>query len=294
MPTVQANEIEIYYETFGDPDDETLLLVNGLGTQAIGYETEFCDALSSTGLHVIRFDNRDVGLSTHIDADAPDVFEAFGAALAGEQVQAPYTLSDLAADAVALLDGLGIDSAHVLGSSMGGMIVQTMAIEAPSKVRTVTSVMSTTGEPEYGMPDPECLQGLAAIMVPAESREERIASGIALQKLIGTPGAWDPDRVRDRVAEQVDRSFDAEGTARQMTAILASGSRAEGLAEVDLPMMVLHGDADRLVDISGGRRTAELVRDAEFRLMEGMGHDLPPGYWQRVSEAVVAVTGRGR
>lgn len=294
MPIMQVSDIEIYYETFGNPDHEALLLVNGLGTQAVGYEVEFCEALSSIGLHVIRFDNRDVGLSTHIDADPPDVFEALAAVMAGGDVNAAYTLSDLAADAAGLLDGLGIGSAHVLGSSMGGMIVQTMAIETPSKVRTVTSVMSTTGEREYGMPDPECLQGLAAIMVPAETREERIESGIALQKLIGTPGTWDPERVRARVAEQVDRSFDPDGTARQMTAILASGSRAEGLAEVDLPMMVLHGDADRLVDISGGRRTAELVRDAEFRLMEGMGHDLPPEYWQRIGDAVAAVTGKER
>lgn len=294
MPTIEANSIEIYYETFGDPDDEPLLLVNGLGTQAIGYEVELCEGFASIGFHVIRFDNRDVGLSTHVGGGAPDVLEALGVAMSGGEVDAPYTLSDLAADAVGLMEGLGMDSAHVLGCSMGGMIVQTMAIEAPSKVRTVTSVMSTTGEPEYGMPDPECLAGLASIMVPAESRDERIESGIALQRLIGTPGAWDPDAIRERVEGQVDRSFDPDGTARQMTAILASGSRAEGLAEVDLPMMVLHGDADRLVNITGGRRTAELVKDAEFRLMEGMAHDLPPEYWRRVTDAVAAVTGKGR
>lgn len=294
MPTMHANDIDIYYEAFGDPTHETLLLVNGLGTQAIGHETEFCENLASEGLHVIRFDNRDVGLSTHLEGDVPDVFEAFAAAVAGGEVPAPYTLSDFAADAVGLLDGLGIDSAHIYGSSMGGMIVQTMAIEAPSRVRSVTSVMSTTGEPDYGMPDPECLQGLASIMVPAETREERIESGIALQQLIGTPGSWDADRVRERVEEQVARSYDPEGAARQMTAILASGSRAEGLAGLDLPMMVLHGDADRLVNISGGRRTAELVEDAEFRIMEGMGHDLPPDYWERAIDAILAVTGKGR
>jgi pimeloyl-ACP methyl ester carboxylesterase len=294
MPTMQANDVEIYYEAFGDPSHETLLLVNGLGTQAVGYETEFCEGLVSKGLHVIRFDNRDVGLSTHLEAEVPDVFETFAAVAAGGEVHAPYTLSDLAADAVGLLDGLSIDAAHIFGSSMGGMIVQTMAIESPSRVRSVTSVMSTTGEPEYGMPDPDCLGGLASIMVPAETREERIASGIALQKLIGTPGSWDADRVRDRVSEQVDRSYDPEGTARQMTAILASGSRAEGLAELDVPMMVLHGDADRLVNITGGRRTAELVKDAEFRLMEGMAHDLPPSHWERAIDAVATVTGKGR
>lgn len=294
MPTLQANDIQIYYETFGDPADDALLLVNGLGTQAIGHEPEFCEGLAAQGLHVIRFDNRDVGLSTHLDTEVPNVMEAFAAVVAGGEIHAPYTLSDLAADAVGLLDGLGIDGAHIFGSSMGGMVVQTMAIEHPAKVRSVTSVMSTTGEREFGMPDPECLHGLAEIMVPAETREERIASGIALQELIGTPDAWDEQRVRTRVAAQVDRNYDPEGTARQMTAILASGSRAEGLRQLEVPMMVLHGDADRLVDISGGRRTAELTPGAEFRLMEGMGHDLPPAYWDRATDAVATVIGRAR
>lgn len=292
MPTAQLKEIEIYYESFGDPSDETLLLVNGLGTQAIGYEVEFCEDLASSGLHVIRFDNRDVGLSTHLDSEVPDVMEAFGAVVAGGEVHAPYTLSDLAADAAGLLDRLEVGSAHVFGTSMGGMIVQTMAIEHPDRVASMVSVMSTTGELEYGMPDPDCLSGLATIMAPAETREQRIASGVALQGLIGTPGAWEREAVAARVAEQVDRSYDPQGTARQMMAILASGSRAEGLAALDVPTVVLHGDADRLVNISGGRRTAELVPAAEFRVMSGMGHDLPPSYWGRAREAVVELTGK--
>lgn len=292
MPAAQVDEIEIYYETFGKPDDETLLLVNGLGTQAIGYEVEFCEDLAATGLHVVRFDNRDVGLSTHLDSEVPDIMEAFAAVVAGGEIHAPYTLSDLAADAAGLLEGLGVDSAHVLGTSMGGMIVQTMAIEHPNRVTSMVSVMSTTGELEYGMPDPDCLSSLATIMAPAETREERIASGIALQGLIGTPGAWEPDAVAERVSDQVDRSYDPQGTARQMMAILASGSRAEGLAALDVPTMVLHGDADRLVNISGGRRTAELVPGAEFRVMPGMGHDLPPSYWERTRDAVADLIGK--
>lgn len=288
VPTTKANGIDIYHESFGDPADPTLLLVNGLGAQAIGYEPEYCQALAGLGLRVIRYDNRDVGLSTHIDADGGDLMEAFGTALAGGEVQAPYTLSDMAADGMCLLTELGIETAHVAGSSMGGMIVQTMAIEHPERVLSMTSVMSTTGEVDYGMPDPDCLAGLASIMAPADTRTERIESGVELQRLIGTPTEWDERRTTERVAEQVDRAYDPDGTSRQMLAVLASGPRSEGLAGLDLPTMVLHGDADRLVNISGGERTAELVPEAEFRVMPGMGHDLPPSYWGRAVDAIGA------
>ncbi len=293
MSTTKANGVEIYHEEFGDPERETLLLVNGLGTQAIGHEPEFCEAFVAMGFHVIRFDNRDVGLSTHLSGDVPDVLNAYASAAAGEAVQAPYTLTDMAADGMAILDDLGIERAHIFGSSMGGMIVQQMAIDHPGKVLSVTSVMSTTGEPQYGVPDPDAIGGLASIMVPAETREERIESGVALAKLIGSPSQWDESRARERAAAQVDRSYDPGGTARQLLAILASGSRAEGLRKLDVPMMVLHGDADPLVNISGGRRTAELVPGAELRVMEGMGHDLPPAYWEWAVDALTAITEKG-
>ena len=230
MSTTQANGIEVFYETFGDPTDPTLLLVNGLGTQAIGQDQEYCEALAALGLHVIRYDNRDVGLSTHVDSDVGDVMESFATALGGGEVDAPYTLSDMAADGIGLLDSLDIGAAHILGSSMGGMIVQTMAIEHPGRVLSLTSVMSTTGEPEYGTPDPECLAGLATLMVPAGDRAQRIEAGVQLQKLIGTKGVWDEGWTRQRVAAAVDRAYDPDGVARQMTAILASGSRAGALA----------------------------------------------------------------
>lgn len=291
MPTIRANEIEIWFEQFGDPQDPTLLLVNGLGAQAIGNESEYCSALAAAGLHVLRYDNRDVGLSTHIDAEVGDVMEAFATAISGGDVDSPYTLSDMAADGMALLTGLGIERAHVSGSSMGGMIAQTMAIDHPERVLSLTSVMSTTGEAEYGIPDPDCIAGLAGMMVPAETREDRIRSGVELQRLIGTPSEFDEPATEAKVADQVDRSYDPEGTSRQMMAVLASGSRADGLRGVDAPTMVLHGDADRLVTISGGHRTAELVDGAEFRQMDAMGHDLPPAYWGRAIDAISAVTG---
>jgi pimeloyl-ACP methyl ester carboxylesterase len=282
MPTTRIRDVELYFDTFGAPSGPTFLLVSGLGAQCVAYEDEMCERIASAGFHVVRFDNRDVGLSTHLD-DAPgDPMGALAAAGAGEQVDAPYTLSDMAADGIGLLDSLGIDTAHVLGSSMGGMIAQTIAIEHPGRVRSLTSMYSTTGEPEVGSPDPEVLVSLLSIMVPQTTREGRIDSGVALARLIGSPDVFDEARVRTRTAATVDRSYDPAGVSRQLVAILASGSRAEGLAQLRLPTMVLHGDRDRLVDISGGRRTAELVPGAEFRVLEGMGHDMPPSYWDRI------------
>jgi len=293
MPSVFANGIEIFYERFGAPGNPTLLLVSGLGAQSIGYDDELCEAIASLGLDVIRYDNRDVGLSTHFsDADAGDINTKLLQAMMGEAVEAPYTLSDMADDGMGLLTQLGIGSAHLVGASMGGMIVQTMAIEHPERVLTLTSVMSTTGEPEYGTPEPDCLAGLVSIMQPAETHEERVATGVALQKIIGTEAEFDLERVQAKVEHAISRNYDPDGTGRQLLAVLASGSRAEHLPGVGVPTMVLHGDADRLVTISGGHRTAELIPTAEFRQMDGMGHDLPPSYWDRAIGAVDDVIGR--
>jgi pimeloyl-ACP methyl ester carboxylesterase len=282
MPTTQVQDVELYFETFGDPSGPTLLLVCGLGAQSVTYEDEMCARIAAAGYHVVRYDNRDVGLSTHLD-DAPgDPMAALAAAGAGEAVDAAYTLSEMATDAIGLLDSLGVDRAHVLGSSMGGMIAQTIAIEHPGRVRSLTSLYSTTGEPEVGSPDPEVLVSLLSIMVPQTTRQGRIDSGVALARLIGSPDVFDEARVRARTEVTVDRSYDPAGVSRQMVAILASGSRAEGLAQLSVPTMVLHGDRDPLVNISGGRRTAEVVPGAELRVLEGMGHDMPPSYWDRI------------
>lgn len=289
MPAARTNGIEIFYERFGDPGDPALLMVCGLGMQSVGYEDDLCTMFVEAGMQVIRYDNRDVGLSSWFDGAVDDVEGSIMKAFMGEPVESPYTLSDMAADGMALLEHLGIDTAHVMGSSMGGMVVQTMAIEHPDRVLSMTSVMSTTGEPEYGTPDPECLGGIMSIMAPAETREERVAAGVELQRIIGTPTEWDLGRVQTKVEMLVDRAYNPAGTARQMLAILASGHRGETLPKVEAPTMVLHGDADRLVHISGGRRTAELVPEAHMRVMEGMGHDIPPAYWERTVEAVVHI-----
>ena len=241
----------------------------------------------AAGHHVVRYDNRDVGLSTHLDGVPADPMSTFMAITSGEPVDAAYTLSDMAADGIGLLDSLGIGSAHVLGSSMGGMIAQTMAIEHPDRVRTLTSLYSTTGEPDVGTPDPEVLTSLLSIMVPQATRDGRVATAVELARLIGSPDVFDEGRARERAELLVDRSYDPDGVSRQMVAILASGSRAEGLATLSLPTMVLHGDRDPLVDISGGRRTAELVPGAQLRIFEGMGHDMPPSYWERIAAGVI-------
>ncbi len=285
MPSAKANGIDIAYETTGDPTDPTLLLVCGLGSQLINFDPELCELFVARGLHVVRFDNRDVGQSTHIDARV-DVRGAMRARAAGEPVDAPYTLSDMAADAVGLLDHLGVDRAHVFGTSLGGMIAQTLAIEHPARVRTLLSVMSTTGEPDVGGSTPEA--GRALVAPPARTREEYQERAVTNAGIFGSPGLFDPERLRARAGAAWDRGYDARGVGRQLVAVNASGDRAAGLATLDVPTLVIHGSEDTLIQPSGGRRTAELVPGAELLVVDGMGHDLAPPLWPRLVDAVAA------
>jgi pimeloyl-ACP methyl ester carboxylesterase len=282
MPTTRVSDIDVYFDRFGDPAHPTVLLVSGLGAQCPSYEEDLCQMVVAAGYQVVRYDNRDVGLSTHLDGAPADAMAAVVAAVAGGTVEAAYTLSDMAADGIGLLDSLGVEAAHVLGASMGGMIAQTMAIEHPGRVRTLTSVYSTTGEPDVGAPDGDVLASLLSIMVPQDTREGRVANSVELARIIGTPHVFDEQRARSQAELLVDRSYDPDGISRQMVAILASGSRAEGLAALEVPTMVLHGDNDPLVNVSGGHRTAELVPGAELRILEGMAHDMPPSYRDRI------------
>ncbi len=286
MPTTTVGEVDIYFESFGEESDPALLLVCGLGAQCIGFEDDLCRKFAALGLRVIRFDNRDAGLSTHLGTPFGDVAEALVAALGGGQTEATYGLSEMAGDAIGLMDSLDVSEAHIFGTSMGGMIAQTIATEHGSRVTSLTSVMSNTGEPEYGSPEPDCLAALMAGMTPAVTREERIQSDIDLQDVIGTIGGWDSHAVRRRAELFVDRSYDPDGASRQALAMLSSGSRAESLPFVEMPTVVMHGDKDRLVTMSGGVRTAELIPGAQLRILEGMAHDLPPRYWDQVVGAV--------
>ena len=255
--------VQIFYETFGDPGDPTLVLVNGLGSQCVNYRVEWCERFVAKGFQVVRMDNRDVGLSTHF-SDSP-------------ANEAAYTLSDMAADVIAVLDALGVDRAHVMGLSMGGMIVQTLAIEHAPRLRSVTSVMSTTGEPDVGQSTPEAQARLFG--PPAIDRASAIANHLEGLRIWGSPGKVDEEAQGRYAGEAFDRAFDPPGVARQIMGVMTSGSRADGLREVTVPTLVMHGSADTLLDPSGGRRTAELVPGARFVLLEGMGHDYPEAYW---------------
>jgi pimeloyl-ACP methyl ester carboxylesterase len=286
-----ATGITIEYETFGDPSDPTVLLIAGYGSQLISWAPGLCTLIADAGRHVVRFDNRDVGLSTQLDDHPVSMSDLVAAAADGGRAAvralAPYTLSDMAADAVGLLDALGVDRAHVVGASMGGMIAQTVAIEHPDRVATLTSVMSTTGELEYGQSTPEAQ---AALMGPrpadrAAYIEAADRTLVYLSKRYGTV-EW----ARDYAATQYDRAFRPEGMVRQMAAIMASGSRADGLRALRVPTLVIHGLDDTLIQVSGGERTAELVPGAELLLVPNMGHDRPEPLWPVIAGAIVAHT----
>jgi pimeloyl-ACP methyl ester carboxylesterase len=290
MPQAASNGIELEYETFGASGDPPLLLVMGLGAQMISWDDEFCEAFADRGFFVIRFDNRDVGLSTKIDAPDADVLAAATAAMAGQPVDAPYLLSDMAADAWGLLDALDIDRAHLIGASMGGMIVQSMAIARPDRVMSLTSIMSTTGDPDVGMPHPDVLH---VLMEPAPvEREAYIEHSVRNSRAIGSPEHFEEERARRKAARSYDRCFHPKGVTNQLLAILASGSRSAALRELRLPALVIHGDADPLVDVSGGERTAECLAGSELLILEGMGHDLPTHYWARIVEGVCSLASR--
>jgi len=289
MPYAHHGSVELYYETFGDPAHPALLLVNGLGSQCINYRSEWCEQWVARGFFTIRFDNRDVGLSTKFDQVPPDFAGAMAALTEGRRPEVAYRLADMAGDAVAVLDALGIERAHVLGVSMGGMIVQQLAIDHADRLLTMTSVMSTTGERAVGQASPEAL----AILMgpPATDRGSAIERHLLGQRTFGSPAHYDEERQRQFAAEAFDRSFHPDGVARQLIGVVVSGSRAEALRAVTVPALVLHGDADTLVDISGGRRTAECIPGARFEVMEGMGHDYPPAYWSRWMDLVAEHTG---
>ncbi|MEA2453857.1 MAG: hypothetical protein QOI45_119 [Thermoleophilaceae bacterium] len=285
--TARANGIEIVYETIGDPSNPPLLLVMGLGMQLIHWDRELCEQLAERGLHVIRFDNRDSGRSTKIDAPVPDVRRA----LIGLRLEAPYRLEDMADDAFGLLDHLGIETAHVVGASMGGMIAQTMAIKRPERVRSLTSIMSTTGERRAGRPK---LRVLSVLMRRApEEKQAYIEHFVRVFRMIGSKGfPFDDDRARELAAATYERGHFAAGTGRQLGAIIASGDRTAQLRSVTVPTTVIHGRDDPLVPFRGGRATAAAIPDARLIAIPGMGHDLPREVWPQVVEAIAETAGR--
>ncbi len=288
MARASANGIEIEYDTTGDRSDPPLLLVMGLGAQMTAWDDRFCRALADRGHFVIRYDNRDVGLSTKVDAERVELLPAIMAALQGQPVSAPYLLSDMAADGMALLDALDVPAAHVVGASMGGMIAQTMAIEHPERVLTLTSIMSTTGDPDVGQPTPDAMAVL--LQPPPGTRDGAIEQAVRSSKVICSPAHWDEEAARQRATLAYDRCHFPVGIGRQLLAILASGSRTEALGRVRVPTLVVHGEVDPLVTVSGGRRTAEAVPGAELLVLPDMAHDLPPALWPQLLDAITRHT----
>ena len=265
--------VELEFDTFGSSEDPALLLVMGFTAQMTAWDVDFCRGLAERGYFVVRYDNRDCGLSTKFDGAAVDPMAVMAAALSNEPLPpVPYTLSEMAADGIGLLDHLAIARAHVVGASMGGMIVQMMAIEHPTRLRSMISIMSMTGDPEYGQASPEAMGALLA--APPVERDAYIESadrwGIWASKKYGDPG-----EARVRAAESYDRSFYPEGGSRQLAAIFATGDRTERLRSVKAPTLVIHGRDDTLIGPSGGVRTAEVIDGAHLLLMADMGHDLP-------------------
>jgi pimeloyl-ACP methyl ester carboxylesterase len=282
-----ANGIEIVYETIGDPSDPPLLLVMGLGMQLIHWDDELCELLAGRGFRVIRFDNRDAGLSTQIDARVPNLARAF----AGFRIDAPYLLDDMAADAFGLLDHLGIEAAHVCGASMGGMIAQAMAIRHPERVLSLTSIMSTTGERRVGRPKLR-VWGVLARRAPRD-KDAYVEYFVRVFRLIGSKGfPSDEGRIRELAAASYERAHRPAGTARQLAAITASPDRTEDLRRLRVPTTVFHGRDDPLVPFRAGRATAEAIPGARLIAIPGMGHDLPREIWPRLADAIEETAAR--
>ena len=286
MARARVNGIELEYKTFGDRGARPLLLIMGLGAQLVLWEEEFCAELVERGHYVIRYDNRDVGLSTKLEhAGAPNILEAMQAAAAGRPVEVAYTLDEMADDAAGLLDALELETAHVTGASMGGMIGQTLVLRHADRVRSLTSIMSTTGNPDLPLPQPDAL---GALMRPrVKERDAAIEQAVSLQRMIGGTGfPFDQERARRTAARSYDRSFYPVGVARQIAAVMASGNRAPLLGSVEAPTLVIHGDADPLVPLDGGRDTAQAIPGAELLVIEGLGHEMPPPVWPRIIDAI--------
>lgn len=290
MANVQANGIRIEYDTFGKRTDRPLLLVMGLGAQMIHWRAEFCEQLAAAGHFVVRYDNRDVGLSTRFDAAGlPDLAAIMTQMAAGEPVTAPYTLNDMADDGIGLMDALDLSAAHICGASMGGMIVQQMAIRQPRRIKSVTSIMSSTGNRELPPAKPEAM---AALMSPAGTNRDEVAErSVAVAKVIGSPAyPADPAETRARALEAYERAFYPVGVARHMAAVASNGNRKPALQKLNVPALVIHGKADPLVPVEGGIDTHEGLRGSKLMLIDGMGHDLPKQVWPQIISGIAALT----
>ena len=297
MTIVKANGIDLAYDSFGKEDDIAILLIAGLGTQMIRWTVPFCEALAARGYRVIRFDNRDSGCSTHFNQCPPPDFGALAAALmAGRRPDVPYTLHDMASDAIGLLDGLAIERAHVVGRSMGGMIAQIMASEHPQRVLSLTSIMSSTGNPAL----PQATQDVMATMMrpapdPVVDEAGYLQHSLAFaRRIAGTGSPFDDAAHRALVIEELSRAYDPGGSGRQIAAMAVSGDRRARLATITAPALVIHGSDDPLIPPACGSDTAASIPNAEMMLIDGMGHDLPSALYGPVAESIDRTARRAR
>jgi pimeloyl-ACP methyl ester carboxylesterase len=273
--------VTLCYETFGDPEDTPVVLIMGLATQMIAWHEEFCEALAERGFYVVRFDNRDIGRSTHFDFRPPGARQMMLRRLPPEQ----YTLSDMAEDTAVLMRELGVSPAHVVGASMGGMIAQLLAAEHPEAVRSLVSIMSTTGSRRHGQPALSVYRYL--LRPPPRDRDGYIDRAAAVFGLVGSTGFERDDQyIRERAGRAYDRGYDVAAGGRQLGAIVASGNRTRLLERIKAPTLVIHGTVDKMIRPSGGRATAKAIPGARLMMIEGMGHDLPRGVWPRLLDAI--------
>ena len=286
MPNVTANGIQLEYDTFGDRSLPALLLIAGCGAQMNLWDVEFCELLAEKGLFVIRFDNRDAGLSTKFDeAGVPDMMATIKAVMEGKTVDSAYSLDDMADDSVGLLDALSIEKAHICGASMGGMIAQVITYRHPKHVLSLTSIMSSTGNPDLPQGKPDAI---AAVVAPApREREAYVEHNMNMWRTIWSPGfPFEEKRARTFMEESYDRSYYPQGMARQNTAILASGDRRPLLSSIKVPTLVIHGADDPLIPVEGGKDTARVIPGARLLIINGMGHDMPKGVWVEMVDAI--------
>jgi pimeloyl-ACP methyl ester carboxylesterase len=297
MARAEANGISIEYDSLGDEDAETILLVAGLGMQMIRWSAEFRETLAAQGFRVVRFDNRDVGLTTHFnDVPVPELNAVAAAVALGQRPDVPYTLYDMADDAAGLLDVLGIERAHIVGASMGGMIAQLVASEHPHRTASLTSIMSNTGNPSLPPATPEAMAVLLQRPPsPFEDEEGFLAHSLASARVIGSPGyPLDEAEQRAQSLAAAKRAYNPAGFGRQIAAVTATGDRRPRLNTITAPTLVVHGAADPLVPLAGGEDTAANIEGAELKVIEGMGHDLPPQLYETLATAIAANARRAR
>jgi pimeloyl-ACP methyl ester carboxylesterase len=285
-----VGDIDVAYNTLGEATDPPVVLISGLGAQLIAWDDAFCQQLVDRGLFVIRFDNRDIGLWSHL-ADRPTSDPS--AATDGAAPEASYTLAQMAADTAGLIDNLGLGSAHVVGISLGGMIAQILAIEQPERVRSLTSIMSTTGNDQVGQPTDAALA--LFLLPPVSTREGAMDRAVLFDRTVGSP-AYPAEEIelRDRAVRAFDRSFNPQGVARQLAAAMTTPDRTEDLRRLDLPSLVIHGAEDPLIALSGGQAIAAALPGAELVVIDGMGHDLPRPLWPTVAERIATLVARAQ